>query len=306
MLALALSLSLSATPAASPVDEVPWHEHAAGRFLGAFLGAVAGMAAPMAITAAATSCGGFSCRSTLGEVVGATTPALGALGAAAGLALAGGSASIGTALGLASLGALVAEAVLLSIVAASPFATQNTLAAVLAAAGIGAGFEAFGLVLRDDVAHWLPDVAVPAGRLALEALSFFGALFVGGLLAVLPGFSSVGSSIASFILGTIVVGLSPLAPYAVHRANGGKGTVGAAYVGLAAILAVTLVAMVGVGVASGGGFLDGRRDAVVPLAAGGIALAVTLSVPLFLEASHGNAMLAPAPPSREIDDLREE
>lgn len=273
-----------------------WAEGATKRFIGAFVGGLAGMAVPALLGVATTpSCGTFGCGLTFGGTLATSlAPAVSVVGATLGFTLMGGRVSAGAAVG-GMIGGLATGLLLLFIHRLSVAETnQAQFGVVIAAAAVAAGFQAIALESRHDALEEAPFIDVPAARLAFSSLGLVGTL--GGitlLSAVSAAFGyPTGTTIASILI-VLGAAAAPLVPWSIHRRMGGEGSLGAAYVGWLASLAVAgvgiLAAVLGASFSSSAPGGDARNTAMF---GGGISLGViaaALGTPLMLEWSHGNA-----------------
>lgn len=218
-----------------------WAEGATKRFVGAFVGGLVGMAVPALLGVATTpSCTGFGCGVTFGSVLATgLAPAVSVVGATLGFTLMGGRMSAGAAIG-GMIGGLAAGLALLFLHRIIVIdSNQPQWGAVIAAGALAVAIEAIALESRHDALEEAPFIDVPTSRLAFSSLGLLGTLAGIGLLSTgitLLGFP-VGLTLAP-IFAVLGMAAAPLVPWAIHRRMGGEGTLGAAYGGWLASLAI--------------------------------------------------------------------
>lgn len=273
-----------------------WATGATKRFVGAFLGGAVGAALPLIPGALATNgCAALAPCPGWSVVAGVAAPLLSVLGASLGYSLMGGEPSVGAALaGL--IGGLAAAAALqvLDLALSGQPTSRPRWPAIVAASGLAVSLSVLAMESRSEALESAPFLVSPASRIVLTALSLVGTL---GIEALLIGLSATG--FAGGILATVIVvaslGVTPLVPIAVHRALGGRGSFGAGYLGWVASLAVSGIAIAGVAATSSSLFrADPALISVFAISITGGSLAAALGVPLFLEWSHGEALLEDA------------
>jgi MFS family permease len=265
-----------------------WAEGATKRFVGAFVGGLVGMAIPALGVATTPSCTVFGCVLAAG-----LAPAVSVVGATLGFSLMGGRMSAGAAIGgmigglAAGLGLLLFQRIIVTD------SNQSQWGAVIAAGAIAVAIEAIALESRHDALEEAPFIDVPTSRLAFTSLGLLGTLAGIGLLSTgiaLLGFPT-GTTVAP-IFAVLGMAAAPLVPWAIHRSNGGEGTLGAAYGGWLASLAVAGAGILVAVLSSFGSITMGNDPRTAAMLGGGISLAVIAGVfgtPLMLEWSHGNA-----------------
>lgn len=273
-----------------------WAEGATKRFVGAFVGGLVGFALPSLVGVAATpACTTFGCGLTFGATLAVgLAPAVSVVGATLGFTLMGGRMSAGAAIG-GMIGGLATGLLLLFLHRATIADTnQAQWGVVIAAGAIAAGLQAIALESRHDALEEAPFIDVPASRLAFSSLGLVGAMAgITLLAAVVAAFGyPTGTSVAPILI-VLGAAAAPLVPWSIHRRMGGEGTLGSAYVGWLASLAVggagILAAVLGASFSSSSPGADPRN---VGLFGAGISLGViaaALGTPLMLEWSHGNA-----------------
>lgn len=272
-----------------------WAGGATKRFVGAFVGGLVGMAVPALLGVATTPpCTSFGCGLTFGSVLATGfAPAVSVVGATLGFTLMGGRMSAGAAIG-GMIGGLAAGLALIFfhriIVTDS---NQPQWGAVIAGGALAVAIQAIALESRHDALEEAPFIDVPASRLAFSALGLVGTLAGIGLLSAgiaLFGFPT-GTTLAP-IFAVLGAAAAPLVPWSIHRRMGGEGSLGAAYVGWLASLAVAGAGILAVVTSSISSFSTGTDPRTVAMFGGGVSLAViatALGTPLMLEWSHGNA-----------------
>lgn len=284
---------------ANPASRERWSDGATKRFLGAFVGGAVGLALPIPLGLATMGrCPVVVCSASATLITTIGSPVLAIVGAMLGHALMGGAMSPGAA--IAGLLAGVASGLVVLLFHSLVFATSTAPAwpALVAASGLAIALQAVALESRTEALDEAPFIATPAGRFVGETLALMGFISVGSLLVALTALSVPPLAL---VLGIAALGTAPLIPYAVHEKMGGKGSVGAAYLGW--LTTLVTVAAASALVAATGFFRGGSSPTDAGMFVGGVALAAlvsTLGVPLFLEWSHGRALLevseeAPAP-----------
>lgn len=277
------------TPAAG------WAEGATKRFIGAFVGGLVGMAVPGLLGVAFTPpCTTFGCGISIGATL--TTglaPAVSVVGATLGFTLMGGRMSAGAAIG-GMIGGLAAGLALLFvhrlIVVDS---NQPQWGAVIGAGVLAVAIEAIALESRHDALEEAGFIEVPTSRLAFTSLGLVGT--AAGIALVSLGVAWIGYPVGLAIgpiFAVLATAAVPLVPWSIHRKMGGEGTLGAAYVGWLASLAVAGAGALAAAAGSSFAFGVGTDPRAVAMFGGGISLAViatALGTPLMLEWSHGNA-----------------
>lgn len=287
-----LALVLTASPLTEPPSSAPEPQLSsarAARFVGALLGGVVGAALPSVLFAITPS----GCPGCTGPaLLAASMPLLSAVGATLGFALMGGEASVG----LASVGAVIGVLLSLTLLIASnaligePLPTGATptplpkLLIIMGAGAVTIGAEALLLDARDLAVRAEPAKASAIRRFAATVAA---AALTSALATALVGFANVFPFPLNVVSGFAGVGLGlamPLIPFAVHKGQGGSGSLLSAYGGW--------LAMVGAGLL-GGSLLSPATAQSQPLnslttglALGGVALLASVAVPLTLEWSH--------------------
>lgn len=272
-----------------------WAEGATKRFVGAFVGGLVGMAAPgLAAVALTPPCASFGCGFNFGATL--TTglaPMVSVVGATLGFTLMGGRMSAGAAIG-GMIGGLAAGLALLFvhrlIVVDS---NQPQWGAVIAAGALAVAIEAIALESRHDALEEAGFIEAPTSRLAFTSLGLVGTL--AGIALASAGVALIGYPTGvtlAPIFAVLALAAAPLVPWRIHRNMGGEGTLGAAYVGWIASLAVAGAGALAATVSSSFALSFGTDPRTVAMFGGGISLAViatALGTPLMLEWSHGNA-----------------
>jgi MFS family permease len=274
------------------------------RFLGALGGGAAGMLAPLLILPLADqSCAlssgiGGGCFTFGHGIAGFLSLSLSLTGALVGVEAVGGRTSFGA----AALGSLIGQFLGLGLLVVSsgfsslPGAGPRTATIIAAGALVVAG-QAFAVLLREDDLAERPTLQTPAKRFGLTSLAFMASLAGGVLLATGGAAVSPGSGLLAAAVGLVSAALIPVAAWGAHTANGGRGSLLAAYLGTLATLAVGAA---GAGLAvlaiNAGGFpADPERQRVLGAALSGAivggAILATFGVPLVLEWSHRHAEL---------------
>lgn len=269
-----------------------WSAGATKRFVGALLGGAVGAALPLVTGGLATNgCASTSPCPGWAFVGGLAAPVLAVVGASLGYALMGGEPSVGAALagmmgGLAAAAAILAFEAIISLQPTS----RPGWPIVVAASSLAASLSVLAMVARSEALERVPFIASPASRVVLTALSLVGTL---GLETLLLAFAaSTGSVFLTPVLILAALGTTPLIPAAVHRALGGRGSFGAAYLGWAASLGVAGLGILGIIATSASLFGgDPRFIGLLTVSITGGSLAAALGVPLFLEWSHANTLL---------------
>ncbi|MBL8921309.1 MAG: hypothetical protein JNJ54_20790 [Myxococcaceae bacterium] len=271
-----------------------WSDGAVARFTGALVGGAIGAALPVLVMAT-QSCVGF-CSPAPSLVLGLLASITSIAGATAGWALLGGELSPGAAVGGAIGGLALGTLLLFVSLALAPPSDPLRPAwpVVLAASAVAVGVTVLALEARHEALEEAPFLSVRTGRFVATTLSMLGTLSVGALLSIGLGALTYSSALA-LGLGVVTASLAPLVPLAVHRGLGGRGTAGWAWLGWLASLAIAGAA--GAGAVAGafagafGPFRDPRADATVLFAGAAGVFATVFGVPLFLEVSHGAALL---------------
>ncbi|MER2561039.1 MAG: hypothetical protein ABTQ32_09985 [Myxococcaceae bacterium] len=272
-----------------------WAEGATKRFVGAFVGGLVGMAAPgLAAVALTPPCASFGCGFNFGATL--TTglaPMVSVVGATLGFTLMGGRMCAGAAIG-GMIGGLAAGLALLFvhrlIVVDS---NQPQWGAVIAAGALAVAIEAIALESRHDALEEAGFIEAPTSRLAFTSLGLVGTL--AGIALASAGVALIGYPTGvtlAPIFAVLALAAAPLVPWRIHRNMGGEGTLGAAYVGWIASLAVAGAGALAATVSSSFALSFGTDPRTVAMFGGGISLAViatALGTPLMLEWSHGNA-----------------
>lgn len=267
-----------------------WTRGATTRFVGALLGGMTGMA--MAALASAGLVAACRCTSTTGAGVFASAwPITSVVGATLGFSLTGGRASPGAAIA-GSIGGLAAGLLLLLFHQSTVFApTELGWGATLAVGALVAGLQALALETRHAALEEAPFIDATASRFALTALGTFGAIAVDVLLTFGASLVRGPVNAGPFVL-IATAALTPLVPWAIHRGLGGEGSLGAAYIGWVASLALAAGGAALVLFASGTPFapaVDVRAATMLSGSLGLITFAGVFGMPLLLEWSHGNA-----------------
>ncbi|MDP1922525.1 MAG: hypothetical protein Q8L14_40160 [Myxococcales bacterium] len=270
-----------------------WSAGATKRFVGALLGGAIGAALPLTPGALATNgCPTLAPCPGWGLVAGIAAPLLSVLGASLGYSLMGGEPSVGAALaGL--IGGLAAAAALslLDLALSTQPTSRPRWPAIVAASGLALSFSVLAMEARSDALDRAPFIASPASRIVLTALALVGTLGIEALVVGLLA-STFGGGVLAAVIVVASLGLTPLVPIAVHRALDGKGSFGAGYLGWAASLAVAGIAVVGIAATSSSLFSgDPALISILAISITCGSLAAALGVPLFLEWSHGNALI---------------
>ena len=277
-----------------PAEPERWSAGATKRFVGALLGGAVGAALPLVAGAlATTACPPAAPCPGWGLVGGIAAPFLAVLGASLGTAVMGGEPSVGAALA-GMIGGLALAAVLLLGDALLSFApgTAPRWPIVVGASAAAVGLSVLAMESRNDALERAPFIAAPSSRLVLTSLALLGTLAVEALVFGLAISRLLGNGGVAAVLLVAALGTAPLVPIAVHRALGGRGSFGAGYLGWAASLAVTAIALVGATGTQASVFTsDPRLIGLFAISVVGGGLAAILGVPLFLEWSHGNALL---------------
>lgn len=269
-----------------------WPDGATKRFVGALVGGAVGAALPLVTGGLATNgCPSMVVCPGWAFAGGLAAPVLAVVGSSIGYALMGGEPSVGVALAgmLGGLGAAAAVLFFDAFISGIPNSRPGW-PSLFVASGLAVSFSVLAMVARSEAVERLPFIASPMRRVVLTALSLVGTL---GLEALLIGLAATsGSSLLTAVLVLGALGASPLIPVAVHRALGGRGSFGAAYLGWAASLGVAGIGFLGI-LATGSSLftLDPRFIGLSAISITGGVLAAALGVPLFLEWSHGNALI---------------
>ena len=266
----------------------------ARHFIGTLLGGTAGLALPLLLSPLVPSCNPLtSACSSVPEVLliasaFLTMPAFAALGHS----LAGGRANLISILVGAAVGLFLTEGLMVFDRVLN--AEANTLPIMLAGAGLTIMTMAAATLVRERMLETRKVQATP-GRFGLTVL---GALltqvgaFAGGLVLALVAPQTLAIAI---IVGAVAqVALPPLVAYAIHNELGGRGSLGAAYLGGLIGIAAAAAGAAGYAIAGSGG-LGGistltRNSVAVWSMVASIGLAVTLAIPTALEISHYTAM----------------
>ncbi len=238
MLALTLSLVLSASPSDGGDDH--WSPNAARRHAGALIGAVLGTALPLlALPLADQQCTpGLPCFTNTHALLFASAAMLGSVGLTFGHALGDGSApSFGaTAIG-AMMGALVSLG-WLGVMGNTLSIDQREAATLVMTSTVPLtiALQLLALEFRHDALELQPARSVPWKRFG-AAVGAGALTYAAGVLSgLLMGLIFLPSNASQFIpVGLVLsVPLAPLAVTAAHRAFGGRGGFGAAYLGMLA------------------------------------------------------------------------
>ncbi len=290
-----LALVLTASPLTEPPPSAPEPQLSsarAARFVGALLGGVVGAAVPSVLFALANG----GCAGCTGPVLlAASMPLLSAVGATLGFSLMGGEASAG----LASVGSLIGVFLSISLVLAGTGAIGEavtgttalpTLLLLVGAGALTIGAEALLLDARDQAVRAEPAKASSVSRFAATVAA---AALTSALATALVGFANAFPFPLNVVSGFAGIGLGlamPLIPFAVHKGQGGRGSLLSAYGGW--------LAMVGVGLLGGAVLSQARlsqplNSLTTGLALGAAAVFASVAVPLTLEWSHH---AADAPP----------
>lgn len=295
--------------AARTLDAPPahdaWSEHATRRFLGALAGGVVGVALPASLALVGGTCDPLTmaCTNTVGLIAALAAPVTAVVGGAIGHALVGGEAGAGVGLAALLSGVALGGALAVLHLFSVPSASPQAVALVIATAALSIGFQAFALEARHEAVTAHPDLAVPAGRLVLEAVGTLGALIAGGLLSALIG-GLIQSPTLAVISATVLGTVTPLIPYAIHRSKGGRGSLGAAYLGLLGSAAFTLLTLATAAGVTSSLVFDARGVTLFGTFVTAGVLAATLGMPLMLEWSHGQAVLEGEERKRPSEDER--
>jgi MFS family permease len=279
----------------SPERKEQWSPGATKRFAGALLGGAVGAVVPALVGLAARPVCTFCGTPPLAVAMFLMTPVLAAVGTLVGWSLLGGSASVGAA-AAGALAGMVAALVLL-IVPAATFqrdVAEAQFPFIVGVTGLAVALETLALEAREAAVEETPALATPTGRFLATSLTMLGTLVVGTALVV--GITAASRSAAVAVPATLVtLALAPLAPWAMHQALDGRGSVGFAYLGMLASAALVTGSVLAGALTSIGGAFGPRRDArldaglVLAFSAGG--LAGVFGVPLLLEYSHGREVL---------------
>lgn len=274
-----------------------WSASATKRFVGAFVGGAVGAAVPLVPGALATNgCTAVAPCAGWAVVGGVAAPILAVIGAAVGYSLMGGEPSVGAALAgmIAGLGAAAALLFVDAFISSAP-SSRPQWPVFIAASGLAVSLSAMAMESRSEALETTPYIASAATRIALASLALVGTLAIETLLVALSATSVAGNGL---LAGVIVVGslaATPLIPVAVHRALGGRGSFIAGYVGWLVSLAVAGLGVLGIAATSSSLFsANANLIGLFAISITGGSLAAALGVPLFLEWSHGNALIEEA------------
>ncbi len=283
----------------APTDTLHrWSNGATKRFVGALLGGALGAALPLIPGALATNgCPTMAPCPGWALVAGVAAPLFSVVGASLGYSLTGGEPSVGAALA-GMIGGLAAAAVLLvfDLANSTEPTSRPRWPAIVAASGLAVSLSVLAMESRSDALDRAPFIVSPASRIALTALALVGTLGLEALVFGLAAstFSSAGGILAS-VIGVASLGFTPFLPILVHRGLGGRGSFGAGYLGWLASLGVAGIAAAGIAAGPSSLFrTDPVLLSVFAISITGGALAAVLGVPLFLEWSHGNALIEDA------------
>lgn len=304
MLALLVAVVVSQAPSSSAVAPATerWPEKLPARFVGALVGGAA-LAASTAIPAgltAGTTCPfpGF-CPIGAGTIMlTVLTPVASLTGASVGSAFFGGSAPVGA--GIAGLtGGLTAGAVvlLLAVLANPPSFLGPTSSipswpVLVGASALALGLQTLAMDAREDALEAHPELAVPAGRFALETVANVLTIVTGGFLTVLMASASafLGAALTIGLAGALLA-VAPLVPWAIHRAMDGRGGLGAAYLGWLGSLGIAALGTLGTVLGVNGLGTDPRGVGLAVFSMSAAVMAGSFGVPLALEYGHGLAVL---------------
>lgn len=297
-----LALVLTASPLTQQLSpsaaEPQLSSSRAARFAGALLGGIVGFAAPLAISSVTAPCVG--CLDAAQVLLGASAPVLSMVGASIGFALMGGEASAGVA-GLGMVAGMLLSLVFLAVGAelisdnpgVASFTRLPKLLLLVGAGALTVGTEALFLSLRDDVLRANPEKASPTRRVALTvtaaALTSLVAVSLVGFANLLPFPLNVVSGFAGLGLGLAM----PLIPFAVHKGQGGAGSLLSAYAGWLAMAGAGAIG--GLLLTQSGGLLTTPplNNIATTTAIGAAAVLASVAVPLTLEWSHHTADAPP-------------
>ena len=259
MLAFTLSLVLTAAP--SDTGAPHWSPNATKRHAGALIGAVVGAALPL-LTLPVINSGctlSFVCPSDLNAIALVASTMLGSVGLTLGHALGDGSEP---SFGAAALGALVGSVVSLGwlgLMGRTVEVQTREGAALLMVSTlpITIALQLLALEVRHGALELHPERSVPWRRFGAAVGAGALTLLGGTLLGLVLGLVSVPTF--PTVLLPVGIGLSlPLAPLAVtaaHRALGGRGGFGAAYLGMLAALVAAAPIILIANFASSGSFI---------------------------------------------------
>lgn len=270
-----------------------WTEGAVPRFVGAFLGGAVGLALPLMLGQLdrLPSCASATCLGSWGTFLSLLSPLISGVGSVVGYQLAGGRPSIGAAVAGSAIGLGIGLMALLAVAGPTVNATSAIVPATALTIGIVAAAQAWALELRSDAVERQPMLAVPWNRFFSSSLGTLGAIILGGLaFAASVGFGFAGSLATLLIVG----GAVPLMPYFIHQRLGGRGSIGAAYLGFLGALTAAGLGVLFAGLGSSASFFGDTR--AIGLFAGGVGLAAlgaTFGVPVALEISHGASVTSP-------------
>ena len=275
-----------------------WSASATKRFVGAFLGGAVGAALALVPGTIATN----GCPTLLAPCPGwaatgaVAAPILAVIGAAVGYSLMGGEPSVGAALA-GMIGGLAGAAVLLLVDALISFGPSSgpRVPIAIAASGLAISLSVLAMESRSEALERAPFITSPASRITLTALALVGSLAIEALLVGFFATGAGGNAVLAVGLTVASLAATPFIPVAVHRAMGGRGSFAAAYLGWLATLGVAAIAVTGI-TAGASSLLGGdpRFVRLFAISITGGSLAAALGVPLFLEWSHGNALLEEA------------
>lgn len=272
------------------------------RFLGALAGGVVGLGASMALMPLGdnTGCFGGPCVSALQGFLGILAPLLTVGGAWLGYEVLGGDGGLVTPV-LALPPAILLALGLLSVAGAQDASTAVALLPMLVASGAFlVGGAAFSLDLRSRQLERLGAAAswgrAGAGRVAVTALvtmlAVGGAAGMSALLFALGQYSALGFVLvlAGASAGTLA---AAAAAWGVHRALDGRGTFGAALLGLGIGWATTFLGVALYALSQGGfstTFSPLRNTSGTILFVELVAASAVFLPVLALEWSHTNAV----------------
>ncbi|MER2562692.1 MAG: hypothetical protein ABTQ32_18340 [Myxococcaceae bacterium] len=297
MMSLALTLALTAAPA---VDHDDWSPNATRRHAGALIGAVLGAGLPLlALPLLDARCvPTFACLTDMHPVLFTTSAMLVSVGLTLGHGLGDGSAP---SFGAAAIGAVVGSLVNLGWLAMMGSTTNvesREAAALLmvATVPITIALQLLSLEFRHEALSQRPAAAVPWKRFGAAVGATALTAAAGVLSGLLMGLLFLPSNLNVFIpVGlALSVPLAPLSAVAAHRAFGGRGGFGAAYLGmLAAGVVGVVIALVATGANAtvpftNQNFFAAMQSTTAGFGVAGIAIAALAGSAIALELSHAS------------------
>lgn len=297
MMSLALTLALTATPA---IDHDDWSPNAARRHAGALIGAVLGAGLPLlALPLLDARCVPTSpCFTDLHPVLFTASAMLGSVGLTLGHGLGDGSEP---SFGAAAIGAIIGALVNLGWLAMMGSTTnvESREAAgllMVATVPITIALQLLSLEFRHEALSQRPAAAVPWKRFGAAVGATALTAAAGILSGLLMGLLFLPSNLSVFIpVGlALSVPLAPLSAVAAHRAFGGRGGFGAAYLGmLAAGVVGVVIALVATGANatvpfSNGNLFAAMQSTTAGFGVAGMAIAALAGSAIALELSHAS------------------